>query len=941
MNQLTPREKDLLERVNAKPEIRPFFFKKVKGLKWFNALDQAGYFKAENLPAPISSEEEGYVKIPSWEVVNYLVRTAQELENYEDASEYAHRFIDIIVRATEYAKYNKITNYHVWWQFAVILSQIPIEFISKQHLDIVDYWLDDKYDSGLVAKVIGINWIPILFEKSDEKSLTLVNKLLNILFKVVFVTEELTGRERTKAYLRFDIHRANKIIDKIAYSTGFYIKEKAINLFRSKITEILDQLGGDGFSSVWQPAIEDHEQNKYKNETENILLKAFRDSLCGYIDKDSNSSSEYIDGMLDSSHQTIVRVAIYCITRNYNQYSHLTDKLILTEYLQPIYRHEYWRFINKHYGQFSEEQQKKLLACIKEKNVTTEDGLSMEKATAYDRATWLAAIKDYGNVEHALYKDATRIANSEPDHPDFSYYFTISSYTQKSPYSIDELTSLPVTTLVDILQNYQDSNSLLEPNIEGLSNTLKQLFKNSPIKLSYELKHFINVDLAYIHSILEAYSELWNKKENLPWDDIWYHLLNYITTIIVQDEFWHSKNTRQRNSFVANRYWIVGSIANLIMSAVKSDDHAIPFEYHEQIEQILQILQKNESGRQFKYDSDAVFISINSPLGRCFEALINLTLRSCRIEDQYNEYGHELTWNHYKEHFDIALEHRSNREYEFTTLFANYIPNFLYMSRDWLLYNLHKIFDQSNYLKWLCAMQGYAHVNIVDEEVYSFLKNHGDLYRALDDEYLSNYVKEKIIQNIVVAYINDYEMIDNQDSLINNIIVRWNYYEIDHLIWFIWTLRQTDKNNFTKKIFYLWNLLISKIDLSTTNGTMLASKLCLWATYVHKIDENSKLLLKTIAPYADDDYNSYNLLNCLATISDDSPFEANEIWHTMIERSPSDFPEEAIKKLLNNLISYGSEGKRLAKVTASLYLEKGVSQPYEWYREILDQKPFK
>jgi len=44
------------------------------------------------------------------------------------------------------------------------------------------------------------------------------------------------------------------------------------------------------------------------------------------------------------------------------------------------------------------------------------------------------------------------------------------------------------------------------------------------------------------------------------------------------------------------------------------------------------------------------------------------------------------------------------------------------MSKEWVTENLNKIFDQNHYLKWLCAMQGYAYVGRVYQEVYKFLK---------------------------------------------------------------------------------------------------------------------------------------------------------------------------------------------------------------------------
>ena len=50
MVDLTVDELDVLRRIGMKAELQPFFFKKAKGLKWFNALTECGYFNPENIP---------------------------------------------------------------------------------------------------------------------------------------------------------------------------------------------------------------------------------------------------------------------------------------------------------------------------------------------------------------------------------------------------------------------------------------------------------------------------------------------------------------------------------------------------------------------------------------------------------------------------------------------------------------------------------------------------------------------------------------------------------------------------------------------------------------------------------------------------------------------------------------------------------------------------
>jgi len=58
----------------------------------------------------------------------------------------------------------------------------------------------------------------------------------------------------------------------------------------------------------------------------------------------------------------------------------------------------------------------------------------------------------------------------------------------------------------------------------------------------------------------------------------------------------------------------------------------------------------------------------------------------------------------------------------------------------------------------------------------------------------------------------------------------------------------------------------------------------------------------------------------------------------MLEGSWQDYPEEAVRKILTNLVSQGSEGMRMAKEAVSEYLKRGNERPAVWLREIKKEK---
>ena len=190
---------------------------------------------------------------------------------------------------------------------------------------------------------------------------------------------------------------------------------------------------------------------------------------------------------------------------------------------------------------------------------------------------------------------------------------------------------------------------------------------------------------------------------------------------------------------------------------------------------------------------------------------------------------------------------------------------------------------------------------------------------------------EKIVQNIAIAYVNDFELLDDETSLIHHLLIRREHSELDHLIWFLWTLRKDRNEKTERKIFELWPRMIQTIDIKTREGRRLASKLCYWMVFVDKVNDTNKPLILAVIPYADDSSES---LESIARISAHQPFEAYEIWRRMLGSARPTYPREAIRTTLGNLIAQGAAGVRKAKEIVSLYLEGGDEDPYTIFKEI-------
>ena len=935
MVKLTVSELDLLKRIRDKEELRPYFFQKVKGLKWFDSLCEAGYFNPDQNPQPVSAREEGYVQIPFWPALEYLVSTSSEFHSAE-SKVFAEKFIEIIRSVTHYAIERKISNFRTWRQFAKIIQNIPSELIQESDIALIDYWLNDSYERGLIVEEVGVKWLAALLESNDDHCKKLAVELLNIIYRLEFHSPKHEFENEKEVRFRFRSWDAKKITEKIAGKAGRNLGLEAIKIFQGRLESILVTLNNDRWTYIWRPAIGKHEQNHSADDTKDIILEAFRDSVLVYIETSRAESREYVEELLRSPFKTIKRIALYVIDQQFQYLNAYVDHININHF-NDNFRHELWRLLKNHYSEFRPEQKSRILETIKNIAIFDEIGQKNDGSTAYQQLIWLSAIKAYGDDITQLYRQCLEIVGEEPEHPDFSSHMTSGRVDHKSPFNEEELLSLSVDDLIKQLEAYREtykpSIKFNEPSLEGLAKALRQMIKAEPLRFHNQLHKFLDSDLSFVYELIEAYRELWSEKVPLPWDEIWSYLLYFSQNIVNQNRFWTPENAEERGSFVANRHWIVGSIGRLIEAGTKSDEHAFNEKFLNQAEEIIMVLLEKQKGEEFKVDSDAVFIAINSPRGQCIEALINLTLRSCRLANKQSG-NHSETWTHFKSIYSKELARAEKGEYEFATLIANYLPNFLYMSNEWTLTNLDNVFDKKNPLKWLCAMKGYAYVNIINKEIYHFLKVNGYIIRALDDDNLRDRVDKALIQNIAIAYISDYEKLEDESSMIHQLLVRRKYEELSQLIWFIWTQRKDE--NLHAKVFELWPRLLRVIDPSTREGKKLASKLCDWSVFVDEVNEENKNLLLEIAPFAEEEYNTHDLLESIAKISKKQPDEAYEIWLKMLEGSSMDFPEEAVRTVLTNLVNAGPNGQRQAKEIVSKYIEAVNERPHQWLQEITE-----
>ncbi|MDA0150802.1 hypothetical protein OH460_00610 [Vibrio sp. Makdt] len=937
ISELSQDELMVLERVIAKPELQPHFFSKVKSLKWFKAFSEKGLLAPSLNPSPVNTEGN-YWNTPSWPITQYLVSSSQHLCD-QDNEDYAKLYLQLIVDVTTYASEHSFSNYRTWWQFAKILRNIPSDLISISEVEIISYWFSDRFDSRLVSKEIG-DWVVDLLEVPNAHNNELTLKIFYFLFDISS-TESKISSEKSEPRLNMDGYTANSIAEKSAKKAGELLGLEVVELFESKFKQAIDIEGNDQWSVIWRRAVEEHEQNSSRNDVEAITLKLFRDALLGYCNVSHDEAVNIkLCSMLDNRYQIIQRVAIYIAGESFIKLSReLRGKLLNEGFFSDHYRHELWHFLKGNFINLTADEKKQVHDVISKLVYTDESGGIESKPTAYRQSIWYYSIKEQDEEAKVLYEICTEITGKEPDHPDFSSYMSVGTVQHESPIEINELLVLLKTPeeLVKSLNDYKSKGHFREPGIEGLVKKFGELVTLECDTILSHSEHLIQLKPYYLHELFSVYSSLWEAKKTLDWDSRWNEILAFSKKLLVTDHFWNDDGSNNEGAFIGNVNWVIGTLSRLIESGCKSDSHAFGIDKSSRAKCVLELILERQLGEEFNLDSDAVSIAINSPRGRCLEAYVNLALYECRNSNKETT-QHSEVWGAYEPIFARELDKPDSvNEYEFAAIVGTYLPNFIYLSEEWTLTNLDKIFDQSNLQRWLCAIQGYSYVSHLRPEIYALFRKHNYFELLLDSKYLKDETKNRYIEFVCVACIHELEKVDEQDGAIALLIRRANHSELETMVWFFWTQRDSQEIKIREIVFSLFPSLVALINPNTNKGKQFTSRLSLWSEFIDEIDKQSKNWLISIAPYAGYDYNADTLVENLARLSDKHPQDTYEIWKEALSRPCSIYSDESVKKLFVNLINMGADGERYAKDIADEYLRLGDSRQVSLYQEVVNE----
>ncbi len=490
-------------------------------------------------------------------------------------------------------------------------------------------------------------------------------------------------------------------------------------------------------------------------------------------------------------------------------------------------------------------------------------------------------------------------------HPDFHSYMETWSGPGPSPYSTQELLAFAEDgSLIERLNDFQQSNAWRGPSTEALVNSLEEIVGINPRKFLRLLPAFLDAKRPYQYGIINGFKRLWDvpkeKQQDLDWNVAWEGLIGFFGQLIGDPEFWAEKVVHNQD-LTPTRDWIPPIIAEFLHAAAKDDDNAYPPELLPNGFSLIKILIENlETLDDAK--EDAMFQTINSSKGKAIEALFSHTLRVCRISDK--KYGdHTEAWDSIKPTFDVELAKCENTNYEFSTLAAAYLANIDYISRNWLRASIGKIFPKDFQANFVCAIDGLAYAS-ANRSIYALLLEHGVLDRALSSELTRRQAREKIIERIALAYLWGDEPLDS--PRFSYLFESGRIEDLQDASRFYSVRRQELAKEQIERIICFWEKCVVWTKTLPVLPKSLLSELSRLICYVTTLADREVSLLLAVAQHVKVGHNVDTFIEELDRLVEQNPAKVSFVLGKVLDAYEPDYDyKDRLKKLLIKLAQSG------------------------------------
>lgn len=776
---------NLLARVPNNSVLLGYFFEKVDNPKWLAMLKSRQFYKH---PPKAILHPDGGISYPSWPQAEYLKKIA----NNKSCSNNIVQIINDL----------DTDNARVKSEAIEVATKLPPEESIKL-VDKINQW-SLSIERWILPKTIG-DYLFYLGENGYiTEALLLAKNLLAINQKDSIDIGD-TTLISSGLKIKIDDWEYQEILQKNILPLAVEHKEKIVYFLVDILnTAISINKGSNDMSTIWQPAIEKHEQNS-DSEIKAILVNVLRDACTEIIDKKPNEIKPILNILEKEKRVIFHRIAIYLVHRFSSIDKEEAKKVLMNKdyFEDDYYKHEYLTLLHDFFDQLDATNQKQILDWI-------DNGLDFEiikKKYGLTKKPTLKQMTQFKEVwkRNRLSFILEKIPNNKkeeyeilvkkygkPQHPDFDFYSSGGTWGPNSPVQKEELEKKSVDEIIQLLKSWKPSKADDEKMIskDGLGRLLAEIMVSKPQEFSERAIDILNLDPAYIGSVLNGFKDSAKNKGCMNWNVI----LNMCLKIIEMplDELDKQKTNPQWR-------WNLNTIAEMLDEAI--DNNLIPWSLDRQVIKILSFLVSHPhptTEDEEKYlNNDPVAYSMNTVRGDAFNAFIKYIgwVKKNTHENTFSINKHlEISQILNERLKDDSLSIRSIFGYNFVRLFLD--------DDVWVKSHIDDIFPVDNKLVFEAAWEGFIVWARPHKKLYEPLKNkYLHAVKLISEPPVKNkplYNKNEHLSNHLMVYLWN-KTIDFNDEIMIEFYKLSSLELRKHTVCFIGRILSEKESKLTKK----------------------------------------------------------------------------------------------------------------------------------------------
>lgn len=896
MDRMISREKPVEKFLNLLPNLLKdkslnyYFFKELKYPDWFLPLRQIGFFTSIQVYKESTS------------IIYYLIRIAKENATKEQ-KKITEELLKIVEMCIEY-RVNEIKEENPYMVDTAVLelcTYLPINKIPKSVLQLIELSIKVDPDFGLVMMSVSSTFIPYLLKNKN-----------GVLFKgILKIILDYKIKDKTFSDYKPKINESQLYEILRKYKSAIIEQYPIItfNVALDFINQILKE--SPDYFSFWQiPTIEDSSQIILPDRYQVQLIQLFRDVL---LKIDFNKCEGFVVEWVENEHTIFRRLAFYLINKRYKAHNLIFWKIEKNPLNDSDCSHELYELFKECSKEFSIENIEKILKWIETADYYVSDSKGQkenEESVAYMKREWLSSIKETKNPSvikrNAEYEKINSIPLSHPGH----IIWHESSFGFKSPINFSKIEDLTVEKLVKELKNIKFQSDSEALDNRGLNIQLTYYIKNNSLKVSEEIKLFLDLNISYCSDVIRGLTDAWNAKEEINWAKS----LNFILEIFGHNAFWeltYKGRHNFRNSFLR-------TVCELITAGTKFDKNAFEKNLIIIAEQILLRIDEKIDDEEGGFN-DIGFQYLNSSYGKFYDALLNLSLRYARVNKESRQ---ELWLPRIKAIFNKRLDRKLEKTINLSVCLGGFLSNFKFLDPSWVEDNINQIFPKDNILHWQAAMEGHLTFTLhYYKNNYLLLRENNHIKMAIDLGF-GNQLNEKLCGYVILAYLDGVEILENKNSMISYLIDTGKYYyEIER---FLWIDRENPKLN-SKTVFPLWIYIYYKVskDLKNPTNQKVLAGLTEWLYFFEEINDDLYEILKKSVNCLKKTYNTCFFIENLHRLKKTNIERVGNLFLMLLD--VEDYPtykEENIRSIVGEL--YIKKQKEIADEICIKYAERNL-----------------